>query len=197
MTNRVVLASSNHGKLCELQEALSGTRWRLTPQAAMGVTDAIEDKLTFVENALTKARHATAITGLPAIADDSGLVVPALDGAPGIFSARFSGQGDAGNNTKLLDAMSTLTDSDRDAHYFCALVFLLSSDDPTPIIAEGRWQGRIGLAAAGDGGFGYDPIFEVAGLGCTAAQLSPEAKRELSHRGQAVTQLCEALGRSR
>ncbi len=197
MTNRVVLASSNHGKLCELQEALAGSDWRLTPQGDMGVTDAIEDKLTFVENALTKARHAAKMTGLPAIADDSGLVVPALSGAPGIFSARFSGRGDAGNNAKLLDTMSALTASDRDAHYFCVLVFLLSSDDPAPIIAEGRWQGRIALTAAGAGGFGYDPIFEVADLGCTAAQLSPEAKRELSHRGQAVTQLCEALGRSR
>ena len=189
MTHTVVLASGNEGKLRELQHALAPLSLSLQTQRSLGVEDAVEDGLTFVENALIKARHAAACTGLPALADDSGLVVPALGGAPGIYSSRYSGQGDAGNNSKLLDAMATLSGTERDAYFVCVLVYLRASDDPCPIIAEGRWHGRIATQREGEGGFGYDPVFALPELNCTAAALSPEQKTALSHRGKAVAAL--------
>jgi XTP/dITP diphosphohydrolase len=193
MSNTVVLASGNVGKLRELQDALAGAGFTLKPQSEFGVSDAVEDKPTFIENALIKARHASAETGLPAIADDSGLVVPALHGAPGIYSARYSGLGDAGNNAKLLEAMSPFTGDERNAHYFCVLVFLQNAQDPAPIVVEGRWHGRIALLPRGTGGFGYDPLFEIPMLASTAAEISLEEKRARSHRGQAVIKLRDAI----
>ena len=194
MSASVVLASGNKGKLAELQDALEGAGLLLQPQSAFDIEDAVEDGLTFVENALIKARHAARQAGLAAIADDSGLVVPALDGAPGIHSARYSGEGDAGNNHKLLKAMAGLEGDARKAWFMCVLVFLHSADDPAPVIAEARWHGRIATAAHGEGGFGYDPLFIPDGLSVTAAELSREQKRELSHRGQAVALLRQRLG---
>lgn len=195
----VVLASGNQGKLLELQDALAGTGFHLKPQSEYAVADAIEDGLTFLENALIKARHAAKITGFPAIADDSGLVVPALGGAPGIHSSRYSGNGDASNNAKLLEAMAGLEGDQRAAWFMCVLVYLRAWDDPAPVIAEGRWHGQIAHELRGEGGFGYDPLFIVDGLSmegrvCTAAELTREQKRLFSHRGQAVARLREQLG---
>jgi XTP/dITP diphosphohydrolase len=191
----VVLASGNQGKLAELQLALQDLGWRLCSQRERGVTDADETASTFVENALIKARHASLQTGLPAIADDSGLVVPALGGAPGIYSARYSGSGDGGNNQKLLEEMAHLQGTERDAYFICVLVFMHRADDPVPIIAEGRWQGRIALAPRGEQGFGYDPLFQPEGSNHHAAELSPADKAAYSHRGIAVRQLRAALAR--
>ncbi len=189
MPDTVVLASGNKGKLAELQDALSGTGLILQPQSELGVSDAIEDGLTFVENALIKARHASRCTGLPALADDSGLVVPSLGGAPGIYSSRYSGNGDAANNSKLLEAMAGLEGKARGAHFFCVLVYLQSADDPAPIIVDGRWHGVISHCPRGEGGFGYDPIFEDGQSGRCAAEMTMEQKRAVSHRGLAVAAL--------
>jgi len=196
--HRVILASSNKGKLVELQDALATTPYKLQPQGEFGVADAVEDGLTFVENAIIKARHAARETGFAAIADDSGLVVPALGGAPGIYSSRYSGEGDAANNAKLLAAMVDLEGESRFAWFMCVLVFMRSAEDPAPIIAEGRWYGHIAHELRGQGVFGYDPLFLVGGLSkgeqvCSAAELSLEQKRLFSHRGQAVRLLCEQL----
>jgi XTP/dITP diphosphohydrolase len=190
-----VLASGNPGKLRELQHALAGTGWTLSNQSDFGVPEANETGLTFVENALIKARNAAQHTGLAAIADDSGLVVPALGGAPGIYSARYSGRGDAGNNEKLLAAMRDFDGEQRRARFVCVLVLLRHADDPLPIIAEGCWEGFIANAPRGDKGFGYDPIFLPEGQIRHAAELSQDEKRTLSHRGKAVALLCQALHR--
>lgn len=190
----VVLASGNKGKLLELQDALADTGMELTPQSAHDVTEAVEDRPTFVENALIKARNAAHQTGLAAIADDSGLVVPALGGAPGIHSARYSGEGDGGNNRKLLQAMAGLEGADREAWFTCVLVYLTGPEDPSPVIAEGRWRGRIADSLKGEGGFGYDPLFICDPSGRTAAELTRAEKQSLSHRGQAVRQLRQKLG---
>lgn len=195
MVHTIVLASGNKGKLVELQDALADTGFRLQPQADFRVSDAVEDKPTFVENALIKARHAASCTGLGAIADDSGLVVPALGGAPGIHSSRYSGQGDAANNAKLINAMAALSGEQRKAHFFCVLVFLRSPLDPAPIIVEGRWDGFIANEPRGEGGFGYDPLFLDQRSGWCAAELSLDEKRALSHRGQAVKRLRARLER--
>ncbi|MGD2006669.1 MAG: RdgB/HAM1 family non-canonical purine NTP pyrophosphatase [Cellvibrionales bacterium] len=192
-STNTVLASSNPGKLQELQLALQDTGLTLVTQDALGVTAAVEDGQTFIENALKKARHAALHTGLPAIADDSGLVVPALDGEPGIHSARYSGRGDAGNNAKLLSAMAELSGDDRSAWYFCVLVLLRSASDPAPLIAEGHWHGWIAEEPRGTGGFGYDPLFRIDDQGKTAAQLEPLEKQQLSHRGLAVARLRHLL----
>ncbi len=189
MPDTVVLASGNKGKLAELQDALSGTGLLLQPQSELGVSDAIEDGLTFVENALIKARHASRCTGLPALADDSGLVVPSLGGAPGIYSSRYSGNGDAANNSKLLEAMAGLEGKARGAHFFCVLVYLQSAEDPAPMIVDGRWHGVISHCPRGEGGFGYDPIFEDGQSGRCAAEMTMEQKRAVSHRGLAVAAL--------
>lgn len=191
--HRTVLASGNPGKLEELQLALQDAGLHLVSQDDLGISPAEEDGQTFIENALKKARHAAAESGLSAIADDSGLVVPSLGGAPGIYSARYSGAGDAGNNAKLLNAMAAMSGDERKAWFFCVVVYLNSASDPTPLIAEGRWQGWIGEAPKGEGGFGYDPLFQVDVQGTTAAQLVPHEKQRLSHRGQAVARLRQLL----
>ena len=191
--NKAVLASGNPGKLLELQDALAMTRWELVNQSVFDVPEAEETGLTFVENALIKARNAAQHTGLAAIADDSGLVVPALDGAPGIYSARYSGHGDVANNEKLLQAMCNFDGAQRRARFICVLVFLRHAEDPLPIIAEGYWDGFIANAPCGHAGFGYDPIFLPEGQIRHAAELTKHEKRALSHRGQAVKALSHAL----
>lgn len=194
---RVVLASSNAGKLRELKSMLAGSSINVLPQSELGIQDAVEDGLSFVENAIIKARHASRESGLPAIADDSGLVVPALHGAPGIYSARYAGKraGDSDNNEKLLRNMQSLSDERRHACFRCALVFMRHAEDPVPIICEGNWHGKILLAAQGDGGFGYDPLFFVPSHGCSSAELPRDVKNQISHRGQALRRLTEALAR--
>ncbi|MHA7815863.1 MAG: RdgB/HAM1 family non-canonical purine NTP pyrophosphatase [Pseudohaliea sp.] len=190
----IVVASGNRGKITELARTLAPLGVTLRPQDEFGVPEVEETGLSFVENAILKARAAAAHTGLPAIADDSGLAVDALGGAPGIYSARYAGnQGDAANNAKLLKALAGVPAEQRGAHFHCALVYLRSGDDPTPVIAEGRWPGRIREAVSGDGGFGYDPLFEPEGLAVTAAELAPAEKSRLSHRARASAALLEAL----
>jgi XTP/dITP diphosphohydrolase len=186
---RVVLASGNAGKIRELQALLPDTD--IFPQSQWQVADVEEAGLTFVENALIKARHAARICGLPVIADDSGLVVDALDGAPGIYSARYAGigAGDAANCEKLLQALQRVPASQRQARFVCVLVYLRHADDPLPIIAQGVWEGEIMTALAGENGFGYDPLFWVPSEACASAQLSPERKNALSHRAQALQML--------
>lgn len=194
---RVVLASGNRGKLDELDVLLGPLGYELVAQGELGVEPGPEVGATFIENALGKARAASAATGLPAIADDSGLVVATLGGAPGLRSARFAGASGTArdvaraNNAKLLQALAG--SADRRAHFYCALVFLAHATDPAPLIATGRWHGNILEAPQGAGGFGYDPLFEVAGLGIAAAALDADEKNRLSHRGQAVRGLCEQL----
>ena len=189
---QVVLATGNAGKVAEMQAKLESLGFRVVPQSEFHIPEAIEDGLTFIENALKKARHACELTGLPAIADDSGLEVRALHGAPGIHSSRYAdGQGDAANNEKLLAALAGV--KDRRARFQCVIVYMRHALDPTPIICQGSWQGEITDAPSGSAGFGYDPLFFIPDQGCTAAALSPEIKKSLSHRAQALTQLQQAL----
>lgn len=185
---RLVLASSNAGKVVELEQLLAGSGVALVPQTHMGVTDADETGLTFVENALLKARHAARLTGLPALADDSGICVDALNGAPGLYAARYAGtHGDsAANNAKLLRALDGVPAARRTAYFIAVLVVLRHADDPAPLIAEGRWHGRILEAPQGEGGFGYDPLFLPDGYDVSAAELDFALKNRLSHRGQAL-----------
>ena len=192
----MVVATANRGKLRELAAALAPLGLRLTPQREFGVVPAPETGATFVENAIGKARHAAAHCGLPAIGDDSGLVVPALGGAPGVRSARYAGEDadDGANNAKLLAALGD--DGERSAHFYCVLAFLRHVADPAPVIASGRWNGRIAKAPQGSNGFGYDPLFvvsEAAHASKTAAQLSLAEKNRHSHRGQACRQLAALL----
>ena len=193
MSTRIVMATRNTGKVREMQALLATTGWTLTGLADFGVGSPPEDGLTFVENALAKARHACRETGLPSLADDSGLVVSALDGAPGIHSARFAGEGatDTSNNTRLLQLLHDR--DDRSAWFFCCLVFLLHPEHPEPVIASGRWRGEILRAPRGDNGFGYDPLFLVPDLGLTAAELDPSTKNRLSHRGLACRDLLRQM----
>lgn len=194
---RVVLATANPGKLCELQALLAGRDVNLVTQAQLGISPAAETGLTFVENAILKARHASASAGLPAIADDSGLEVDALGGRPGVHSARYAGgAGDGANNTRLLAELAGVPAAKRTARFRCVLVLLRSADDPSPLICDGVWEGRIAEAAAGNNGFGYDPLFLAGDLGLTSAQLSQDLKNQLSHRGQALRKLVAALDRS-
>jgi XTP/dITP diphosphohydrolase len=194
MTQRIVLASSNKGKVKEFSELLADHDITVVPQSDFGVPDADETGLTFVENAILKARNAAAHTGLPAIADDSGLEVDFLNGAPGIFSARYAGTGGSGaNNEKLLQTLSGVDKELRGARFQCLLVYIRHADDPTPIICQGTWEGRILGAAQGDAGFGYDPLFYVPDEACSAAELPAERKNEISHRGQALRCLLAAL----
>lgn len=190
---RIVLASNNAGKLRELEQLLAPLGCEVVAQGALGVGEAEEPYGTFVENALAKARHAARETGLPALADDSGICVDALGGAPGVHSARFAGapKSDARNNEKLVSLLSECTD--RRAHYYCVAVYMRHADDPEPLIAEGRWHGEIIDTARGTSGFGYDPHFYLPALGCTAAELSAEEKHALSHRGEALRRLVELL----
>lgn len=196
---KLVLASGNAGKLREFS-ALFATHFaaqqvELLSQKELGVTEAEETGMTFEANAILKARNACAQTGLPALADDSGLEVDALQGEPGVFSARFAapedgfGSGDGANNAKLLQALEGVPDDLRTARFRCVLVYMRSADDPQPQIFEGSWEGRILTAAEGEGGFGYDPLFFVPSEGCASASLSRERKNELSHRGQAIREL--------
>lgn len=190
---RVVLASGNAGKLRELTRTLAPLPLTLVSQAEFEVPEVPENGLTFVENALIKARAASRHTGLPAIADDSGLEVDHLGGAPGIYSARYSGQGDAGNNARLLRELGDLADAQRGARYQCLLVYLRHERDPTPLICQGSWEGRILRQPRGDGGFGYDPLFFVPGQNCSAAELDPAVKNRISHRALASARLLQAL----
>ncbi|RUL64105.1 RdgB/HAM1 family non-canonical purine NTP pyrophosphatase [Dyella dinghuensis] len=190
-TQRIVLASSNRGKLAEFNALLADSHFEVVPQAELGVDDAEETGLTFVENALLKARHASRVTGLPALADDSGLCVAHLRGAPGLYSARYSGShGDnAANNAKLLHELEGVPHEQRGAFFICVLALLAHADDPAPLIAEGRWHGRVLDAPRGTHGFGYDPLFLPHDQLLSSAELSPEVKNRLSHRAQAMAQL--------
>jgi len=188
---KVVLASGNKGKLVELQNALDSFNVELIPQTHFDVESAEETGLTFVENAILKARHASKITGLPALSDDSGLEVDALLGAPGIYSARFAGIdcSDEQNNLKLLSELKDVANEKRTARFHCILVYVRHWQDPTPIICQGSWEGQIKNDLQGEGGFGYDPLFYVPELELSAAQLTKEQKSKISHRGQAIKQL--------
>jgi len=189
--HRIVLASSNPGKLHEFNALFADSGCEVIAQASLGIDDVEETGLTFVENALLKARHAAQVSGLPALADDSGLCVEALKGAPGLYSARYAGgHGDsAANNAKLLQALDGMPPDQRRAFFMCALVLLRHAADPTPLIVEGRWHGRVLEAPRGPGGFGYDPLFLPDGQTQSAAELDPALKNRLSHRGQAMAKL--------
>ncbi len=189
----LVLASNNRGKLAEFSQLLAPLGFELRTQGELGIVEAEEPHATFVENALAKARHAARASGLPALADDSGICVPALGGAPGVLSARFAGEpkSDAANNCKLVDSLAS--QADKSAYYYCVLVYLRHADDPQPVIAEGRWNGQIIAEPRGNGGFGYDPHFLLPELGKTAAELSAEDKNRQSHRGQALQALIRKL----
>lgn len=195
MMEDIVLASNNAGKLREMQQILSPLDFAIVPQGELGVTEADETGLTFVENAILKARHAAKTTGLPAIADDSGLEVDALGGAPGIYSARYAGSGstDQQNLQKLLQQLIDVPEGKRTARFQCLIVYMRHALDPTPLICQGTWQGRILTSPRGDHGFGYDPVFYVPGHDCSSAELAPETKNTLSHRGQALKNLVLAL----
>jgi len=188
---RVVLASGNAGKLKEIQAILGAAGITLLPQSDFAVSDADETGLTFVENALIKARHACKQTGLPSVADDSGLEVDALNGEPGIYSARYAGKhgADADNNARLLRELEGVPEAERTARFQCVIVYLRHEHDPTPLICQGTWEGSILVAESGDHGFGYDPLFYVAEYGCSSAELDPAVKNKLSHRGQALSKL--------
>jgi len=190
---RLVLASNNPGKLREIGQMLAPLGIEALPQGAFGVPDCPEPHVTFVENCIAKARHAAAHTGLPALADDSGICVDALNGAPGVHSARYAGEpkSDARNNQKLIAALKG--EPNRRAHYYCVMVYLRYPDDPEPVIAEGAWHGEIIDEPRGVGGFGYDPHFLLPALGRTGAELSAEEKNAISHRGQALRALVEKL----
>ncbi len=194
----IILASGNKGKVREITSMLTGQNIKIRPQSEFNVSEVEETGLTFVENALIKARHAAKISGLPAIADDSGIEVDALMGAPGIYSARYAGIGatDQENLNQLLQDVSAIDDPHRTARFQCVLVLLRHENDPTPIICQGTWEGSLLRHSAGDNGFGYDPIFWLEGRQCTSAQLSPEIKDQLSHRGQALRKLVAILEKS-
>jgi XTP/dITP diphosphohydrolase len=196
MTKRIVLASSNTGKLREINQLLAGLDLNVVPQSEFNVPEAEETGLSFVENAILKARNAAHHAGHAAIADDSGLEVDALNGAPGIYSARYAGFGasDAANLTKLLADLAGVPDAERSARFQCVMVYLRHEFDPTPIICQGTWEGRILFEACGANGFGYDPVFYVPTHACSSADLPPEVKNQLSHRGQALRSLVATLG---
>ena len=189
--HRIVLASSNPGKLREFNALFADSGCEVVTQASLGIDDVEETGLTFVENALLKARHAAQVSGLPALADDSGLCVEALKGAPGLYSARYAGShGDsAANNAKLLQTLDGMAPDQRRAFFMCALVLLRHAADPTPLIVEGRWHGLVLDTPRGPGGFGYDPLFLPDGQTQSAAELDPTLKNRLSHRGQAMAKL--------
>jgi XTP/dITP diphosphohydrolase len=192
---QLVLASGNPGKLRELSVILDDLGYQLHAQAEYGVSEVAETGTTFVENAIIKARHAASLTGLPALADDSGIEVDALDGAPGVYSARFSGPAadDAANNALLVERLQAVPVAERSARYRAVIVFMRHSGDPSPLICEGSWEGMIQLHPAGEGGFGYDPYFFLPELGCTSAELSAAEKNRISHRGKALAELKRKL----
>jgi XTP/dITP diphosphohydrolase len=195
MTQRIVLASNNAGKVREFNQLLAGSGFEVIPQSEFQVEEIEETGLTFVENALLKARNAAQHTGLPAIADDSGLEVDALDGAPGIYSARYAGTGasDQQNLEKLLETLKGVGDENRNARFQCLMVYIRHPADPTPMIFQGTWEGRVLHAPQGNNGFGYDPIFYVPEQKCSSAELTSDLKNSLSHRGQALRQLISVL----
>ncbi len=191
----IVLATGNKGKIKEFEQILAPFDIELLSQKQLGIGSVAETGLTFVENAIIKARHATHCAGKPAIADDSGLVVPALNGRPGIYSARFAGEdaSDDDNIDKLLAELSANPGASRAAYFCCVLVFMRSAEDPTPIISQGVWHGSIGTERQGTEGFGYDPVFLVEGMDCTAAQLDKDSKNQISHRGKAVMEIIDKM----
>ncbi len=192
---KTVLASNNKGKVREINQILAKLGIRVLPQSEFNIDEAEETGLTFVENAILKARNAAEQSGLPAIADDSGIEVDALNGQPGIYSARYAGVGasDEDNLKKLLTALQDVPEEKRTARFQCLMVYMRHANDPTPIICQGTWEGIITHEAQGDNGFGYDPVFYVPEHNCTSAQLSAEVKNSLSHRGQALRSLVEQL----
>ena len=198
MATDIVIATGNKGKLKEINEVIKPLGYNGVAQGTLDVPEPEETGLTFVENALIKARNAALITGRPALADDSGLEVDALKGQPGIYSSRYAGinASDSDNVTKLLNALSGLPESERTARFQCVMVYLRHADDPTPLICQGTWEGSIALQAGGENGFGYDPIFFVPSDNCVAAELTSERKNNLSHRGQALKLLMSTLERS-
>ena len=191
---KIVLATGNQGKIKELQHRL-GDQFELLSQSDLGVVAPPETGLTFVENALIKARAASEQTGLPAIADDSGLAVDYLNGAPGIYSARYAGEEatDSENNEKLLHALAGIPKEQRSARFYCALVFMKHSSDPTPIVCQAHWQGHILEQSSGENGFGYDPLFFATDQKCASAKLAPEVKNKVSHRGKAMDTLVDQI----
>jgi XTP/dITP diphosphohydrolase len=194
MLKRLVIATGNLGKLREIRALLEPLNIEVLPQSDFNVPEAEEPHCTFVENALAKARHASKLTGLPALADDSGLCVDVLDGAPGVISALYAGdnpRSDSNNNAKLLADLQDM--KKRAAHYHCVMVLVRQADDPQPVIAEGSWHGEILQSPRGEGGFGYDPLFLDLASGKTGAELAPEIKNKISHRGQALTALLQKL----
>jgi len=198
MTIDIVIATGNKGKLKEINEVIKPLGYNGIAQKAFDVPEPEETGLTFVENALIKARNASLITGRPALADDSGLEVDALKGQPGIYSSRYAGINatDSDNVIKLLDALSDLPESKRSARFQCVMVYLRHAEDPTPLICQGTWEGTIALQPGGENGFGYDPVFYVPSDNCVAAELPSERKNNLSHRGQALKMLMSSLERS-
>ncbi|MCX7121409.1 MAG: RdgB/HAM1 family non-canonical purine NTP pyrophosphatase [Gammaproteobacteria bacterium] len=192
---QIVLATSNEGKIAEFQSMLKILPIEWIPQSEFSIPDAEETGKTFIENAILKARHAAKISGLPALADDSGLVVDALDGAPGVYSARYAGENATSDqrNQKLLDEMKDVDDGERGASYHCVLALVEYEDDPVPLICHGIWEGSILRAPRGNNGFGYDPIFYVTSHHCSAAELTTDEKNHISHRGQVVDQLIEVF----
>ena len=195
MARKLVIASNNKGKIAELTDLLAPLGLQPVAQGELGVSEAEEPAVTFVENAIIKARHAARVTGLPALADDSGLAVDALGGRPGVRSARFAGNEatDSDNVEALLAALKDTPEAERSAQFHCVLVYLRHADDPTPIICHGRWPGRILAEPRGQGGFGYDPVFLVPEHGCSAAELTREQKGRISHRGRALARLLDQL----
>ncbi len=192
MNNTIVLASGNAGKLREFTRLFTEFGIRIAPQSEFNVSDAEETGLSFVENAIIKARHASKVTGLPAISDDSGIEVDALNGAPGIYSARFAGNDEA-NNQKLLQSLEGKKGSERSARYQCVLVYMRHAEDPTPVIAQGAWEGEILEEPVGENGFGYDPIFYVPTHRCSSAELDKDEKNRISHRAIALKLLVKQL----
>ena len=192
----LILASGNAGKLREFHQLLAPLGLDVRPQADFAVPEVEETGLTFVENALLKAREASRVSGLPALADDSGLEVDALNGAPGIYSARFAGEpkSDARNNARLLERLAEVPEGQRTGRYWCVLVYLRHAEDPVPLIVQRSWEGEILAHPRGEGGFGYDPLFWLPEQGMSVAELSPAEKNRLSHRGRALQALVEALG---
>lgn len=197
MEKHIVLASNNMGKAQEFEAILQPLGFTIHLQKEFSVPEVDENGLSFMENALLKARHAAKYSNMPALADDSGLCVDALNGAPGIYSARYCGEwgNDKANNDKLLEALKNVPEDKRTAHYFAALAYVRSADDPVPIVVTGIWEGAIGTRPMGQNGFGYDPLFVVTGRNCTAAQLPPQIKNIISHRARALSMLASELKR--
>lgn len=197
MTNKVVLASGNTGKLREFFHILGDAGFKIVPQSDYNVVDVPETGLTFVENAIIKARNASQQTGLPTLADDSGIEVDALNGRPGIYSARYSGEGDDANNQKLLEEMKDIPENKRTARFRCCIVYMRHAEDPSPLIADASWEGMIMHKLSGANGFGYDPLFFVPTYGISSAELDPAEKNAISHRGKALQQILQLMKESK